>query len=304
MPISTGMRLGPYEVRELVGAGGMGEVYRAHDSRLDRDVAIKVSAERFPERFEYEARAIAALNHPHICTLHDIGPNYLVMEYIEGSTLSERIRVGPIPLDEALPIARQIAEALESAHEKGVIHRDLKPANIKLTPERNVKVLDFGLAAMRRGCAHAATSAADSPTLTLSAAEAGVIVGTAGYMSPEQVRGLPVDKRADIWGYGVVLYEMLTGRKLFPGETNSDKLAGVLKDGPDWNALPPETPAAIRRLLRRCLERDRKNRLQDIGDARLEIDEGIAAKEDTRPPGASRSHRNALIGVFFAGTVV
>jgi eukaryotic-like serine/threonine-protein kinase len=303
MPISTGMRLGPYEVRERVGAGGMGEVYKAHDSRLERDVAIKISAERFTERFEHEARAIAALNHPHICTLYDIGPNYLVMEYIEGLTLSQRIRAGAIPLEEALPIARQVAEALESAHEKGIIHRDLKPANIKLTPEGNVKVLDFGLAAIRQGCVHTASAAADSPTLTLSGAKPGVILGTAGYMSPEQVRGLPVDKRADMWAYGVVLYEMLTGRQLFRGETISDKLAAALKDGPDWNALPPETPVAIRRLLRRCMERDRKNRLQDIGDARLEIDEALAAQEDTRPMGPLRS-RNVWIGISITSAVL
>jgi serine/threonine protein kinase len=298
------MRLGPYEVRERVGAGGMGEVYRAHDSRLDRDVAIKISAERFNERFEHEARAIAALNHPNICTLHDIGANYLVMEYIEGLTLSERIRDGAIPLAEALPIARQVAEALESAHEKGIIHRDLKPANIKLTPQGNVKVLDFGLAAIRQGYAHTSTAPDDSPTLTWSGAKAGVILGTAGYMSPEQVRGLPVDKRADIWAYGVVLYEMLTGRRLFPGDTISDKLAAALKDGPDWNALPPKTPVAICRLLRRCMERDRKNRLQDIGDARLEIDDALAAQEDTRPPGTSPGRRSLWIGVSLAAAVV
>jgi Tol biopolymer transport system component/predicted Ser/Thr protein kinase len=304
MPISTGMRLGPYEVRERVGAGGMGEVYRAHDSRLDRDVAIKISAERFTERFEREARAIAALNHPHICTLYDIGPNYLVMEYIEGVTLSERIRAGAIPIEEALPIAKQVAEALESAHEKGVIHRDLKPANIKLTPQGNVKVLDFGLAAIRQGSALTGTAPEDSPTLTWSGAKAGVILGTAGYMSPEQVRGLPVDKRADIWAYGVVLYEMLTGRQLFPGDTISDKLAAALKDAPDWNVLPPKTPVAIRRLLRRCMERDRKNRLQDIGDARLEIDEAVAAQEDTLLPGTPQGRRSLWAGVTLVVTLV
>ena len=304
MPISTGMRLGPYEVRERIGIGGMGEVYRAHDSRLNRDVAIKMSTERFTDRFEHEARAIAALNHPYICTLHDIGPNYLVMEYIEGLTLHQRIRAGPIPLQEALPIARQVAEALESAHEKGIIHRDLKPANIKLKADGNVKVLDFGLAAIRQGYAHTSTAPADSPTLTLFSAPGGVILGTAGYMSPEQVRGLPVDKRTDIWAFGAVLYEMLTGRELFPGETMSDKLAAALKTEPDWNALPLETPLAIRRLLRRCLERDRKNRLQDIGDARLEIDEALGAQEDTRPLGTARVRRNVWIGISIASAVV
>src|SRR3989475_3188080 len=252
MPLSTGARLGPYEILAPIGAGGMGEVYKARDTRLDRVVAVKLCAEQFSERFEREARAVAALNHPNICTLHDVGRNYLVMEYIEGPTLA-----GPIPLAEALPIARQIAEALEAAHEKGIIHRDLKPANIKLTMGGKVKVLDFGLAKAFDTDSRI-SDPANSPTLTISATRAGMILGTAGYMSPEQARGVPVDKRADIWAYGVVLYEMLTGREMFSGETVSDALAAVLKTEVDWTALPPETPAPIRKLLRRCLERDRK----------------------------------------------
>jgi serine/threonine-protein kinase len=236
----------------------MGEVYRASDTRLDRTVAVKICAEQFSERFEREARVVAALSHPNICTLFDVGPNYLVMEYIEGSALA-----GPIKLAEALPIARQIAEALEAAHEKGIIHRDLKPANIKLTADGKVKILDFGLATAFDNDT-GILDPANSPTLTISPTSAGMILGTAGYMSPEQARGTPVDKRADIWAYGVVLYEMLTGREMFSGETVSDTPASVLRADFDWRALPPETPASIRRLLRRSLERDRRRRLRDI----------------------------------------
>jgi eukaryotic-like serine/threonine-protein kinase len=272
MALSRGDRLGPYEIIDAIGAGGMGEVYKARDTRLDRIVAVKTAKDQFSERFEREARAVAALNHPNICTLHDVGPNYLVMEYIEGATLSVRLASGPLTVAEALPVARQIAEALEAAHEKGIVHRDLKPANIKLTPDGKVKVLDFGLAKAFDGDS-GGKSQADSPTLTLSATRAGMILGTAGYMSPEQARGVPADKRADIWSYGVVLFEMLTGRQTFSGETVSDTLAAVLRADLDWKALPADTPPAIRRLLRRCLERDRKKRLPDIAVARLEIDE-------------------------------
>src|SRR5882762_6451167 len=282
MSLSNGTRLGPYEILAPIGAGGMGEVYRARDTRLDRVVAVKLCAEQFSERFEREARAVAALNHPHICTLYDVGSNYLVMEYIEGPTLA-----GPIPMAEALPIARQIAEALEAAHEKGIVHRDLKPANIKLTADGKVKVLDLGLAAVGQASRPVSSDPANSPTLTISATQAGTILGTAGYMSPEQARGVPVDKRADIWAYGVVLYEILTGREMFSGETVSDALAAVLRMDVDWSALPPETPAPIRRLLRRCLERDRKNRLPDIAVARLEIDEALSGA--TAEPAAAET---------------
>ena len=290
MSIAAGTKLGPYEILTSIGAGGMGEVYQARDTRLGRVVALKVSATQFTERFDREARAVAALNHPNICTLHDVGPNYLVMEYIEGSTLAERIAESPIPLSEALPIARQLADALEAAHEKGIIHRDLKPANIKLTPDGKVKVLDFGLAkATEPGPAAASV---DSPTLSLAATRAGVILGTAAYMSPEQARGSVVDKRSDIWAYGIVLYEMLTGRHLFGGETVSDTLAAVLRDDIDLRLLPPETPASIRRLLRRCLERDRKRRLPDIAVARLEIDDAQEAAPVA--PAPSRSSNRLL----------
>ena len=259
----------------MLGEGGMGQVWSARDSRLDRTVAIKVSAEQFTERFEREARSIAALNHPNICTLYDVGPDYLVMELIEGPTLAERIAAGAIPLEEALVIARQIAEALEAAHEKGIVHRDLKPANVKLTAEGKVKVLDFGLAKAREP-ESAAGDPTMSPTLTISATRAGMILGTAGYMSPEQARGKPVDRRADIWSFGVVLYEMLCGRPLYGGEMASDMLAAVILKNPDWDALPEGTPARVRELLGRCLRKDPKMRMRDIGDARIAIEEYLA----------------------------
>jgi len=213
MSLAAGTKLGPYEVLAPIGAGGMGEVYRARDTRLGREVAIKVSNEQFSERFEREARAVAALNHPNICQLYDVAPNYLVMELVDGPTLADRIARGPIPLDEALAIAQQLADALEAAHEKGIVHRDLKPANIKLTPEGKLRVLDFGLAKT----AESTGSPESSPTLSLDQTKAGTLLGTAAYMSPEQARGLPADKRADIWSFGCVLYEMLTGRRAFPG---------------------------------------------------------------------------------------
>jgi serine/threonine-protein kinase len=284
MYLDRGTKLGPYEILEAIGAGGMGEVFKARDTRLDRIVAIKISAAQFTERFEREARAVAALNHPHVCTLHDVGPDYLVMEFVEGPTLAERIAAGPIPMEEVLAIARQIAEALEAAHEKGIVHRDLKPGNLKFTAGGQVKVLDFGLAKALEP--ETGVDPRSSPTLTLTATRAGVILGTAAYMSPEQARGIAADKRTDIWSFGVVLYEMLTGRHLFHSETVSDTLAGVLKTDPDWKTLPCETPASIRRLLQHCLERDRKRRLRDIGDALVELD----APEQlvTSPPAHSR----------------
>ena len=252
--MNTGDKLGPYEIVSLIGKGGMGEVYRARDPRLGRDVAIKVSAARFSERFEREARAVAALNHPNICTLYDVGPNYLVMEYIEGESPK-----GPMPLDEALRIARQIAEALEAAHEKPIIHRDLKPANIKIKPDGLVKVLDFGLAKMHE------PPGEDGDTVPLGKTEEGAILGTPAYMSPEQAVGKKADKRADIWAFGVVLYEMLTGERPFKGKEIGDILESVVKDQPNLNRVPVQ----IRPLLQRCLEKDRKNRLRDIGDMDL-----------------------------------
>jgi serine/threonine protein kinase len=227
----------------------------ALDPRLGRNVAIKVSAERFSERFDREARAVAALNHPNICTLHDIGPDYLVMELVEGEAPQ-----GPLPLEEALRIARQIAAALEEAHEKGITHRDLKPANIKVKGDGTVKVLDFGLAKIDAGSA--VSRSENSPTLSMAATQMGVILGTAGYMSPEQARGKPVDKRADIWAFGVVLYEMLTGERLFQGEDVSHTMAAVIMQEPKLD----DVPVQVRKLLRRCLEKDPRRRLRDIGD--------------------------------------
>src|SRR5579872_3996695 len=231
MALTAGDKLGPYEIITLIGKGGMGEVYRATDTRLGREVAVKISQEQFNERFEREARVVASLNHPNICSLYDVGPNYLVMEYVEGESPA-----GPMPIDDAMEIARQIAEALGEAHDKGIVHRDLKPANIKIKPDGTVKVLDFGLAKMGEaapGVSGLDGSPTNSPTLTVEqATRAGMIMGTAGYMAPEQAKGKVVDKRADIWAFGVVLYEMLTGQRLFEGETVSETLAGVLKEQP------------------------------------------------------------------------
>jgi serine/threonine protein kinase len=254
MPLAVGTLLGPYEIIAPIGAGGMGDVYRAHDTRLGRDVAIKVSTEQFSERFEREARSIAALNHPNICHLYDVGPNYLVMELIDGAPLN-----GPQPLKTVLEYARQIAAALETAHERGIVHRDLKPANILITAGGVVKVLDFGLA---KNSEAPAADPSNSPTMTMSSTRAGMIVGTAAYMAPEQARGKPVDKRADIWAFGCVVYFLLTGESPFPGETITDILAAVVKTEPDLSRVPVET----RRLLQRCLEKDSGKRLRDIGD--------------------------------------
>ncbi len=260
----AGDRLGPYEILAPIGAGGMGEVYKARDTRLGREVAIKVSAEKFSDRFEREARTIATFNHPNICTLHDVGPNYLVMELIEGPTLAEIIQTGALPLSDALAIAQQIKDALEAAHERGIVHRDLKPANIKVSEDGKVKVLDFGLAKATMSPAGASASNPEaSPTISMAATQAGVILGTAAYMSPEQARGKVVDKRADIWAFGVVLYEMITGKRLFQGEDLTETLASVVKEEPRLD----EAPAKVRRLLRKCLEKDPKKRLRDIGDA-------------------------------------
>ncbi|HET7292421.1 MAG TPA: protein kinase [Vicinamibacteria bacterium] len=321
----VGATLGHYRITAALGAGGMGEVYRATDTKLGRDVAIKVLPAELaadPERltrFEREAKLLASLNHPNIAHVYGFESalpedgsttHFLAMELVEGEDLAERLKHGPIPVDEALPLARQIAAALEEAHEKGIVHRDLKPANVKLTLDGKVKVLDFGLAKAYAGDAVPGSSAelSQSPTLAHTGTQAGVILGTAAYMSPEQARGKPVDKRADIWAFGVVLFEMLTARRLFTGETTSDVLAGVLKTEIDLAALPTSTPPAVHRLLRGCLERNPTNRLHDIADARIAIDDLLRGPDrDERPEAVvarPRWSRRQLIGVACAGLVV
>ena len=300
MTLAGGSRLGPYEVLSPLGAGGMGEVYRARDPKLNRDVAIKVlpaafaaDAERLA-RFQREAQVLASLNHPHIGAIYGLeragDVEALVLELVEGETLAERIARGPLPVDEALEIARQIADALEAAHEKGIVHRDLKPANVKITPQGRVKVLDFGLAKAASGDS-SSPDASHSPTLTAAATQAGVVIGTAAYMSPEQARGRAVDKRGDIWAFGAVLFEMLTGRKAFEGETVSDTLAAILMRDPDWSSLPEGTPASVRRVLRRCLDRNPKTRFHDVADARFEMDETIESSAPSAAPVAAGSRR-------------
>ncbi len=288
----------------------MGQVFRARDTKLNRDVALKVLPDSFANdadrlaRFTREAQTLASLNHPHIAAIYGLeesgGVRALVMELVEGDDLSQRIARGAIPFDEALPIAKQIAEALEAAHEQGIIHRDLKPANIKVRADGTVKVLDFGLAKAMDPATGSPSSASMSPTITTPAmTQAGMILGTAAYMSPEQARGSTVDKRADVWAFGVVLWEMLTGSRLFEGATVSDTLASVLKTEPDWSALAQTTPPAKRRLLRRCLEKDRKRRLDSAADARLEIDEALTVPSTTdaaaQPRSAPRSTRFAWV---------
>ena len=301
MPLAPGTRLEHYEIAGPLGSGGMGEVYRAQDTRLRREVAIKILPPRFAcdpsrlARFEREAQVLAALNHPNIAAIYGLenagGIHFLVLELVEGPTLAERIASGAIPLDDALRIATQIAEALEAAHDKGIVHRDLKPANVKVTPDSKVKVLDFGLAAVVQPQMSESADPANSPTITMAAAtQAGVILGTAPYMSPEQARGSNVDKRADIWGFGVVLYEMVTGRRLFRGDTISDTLASVLKEQPDLDHVP----ARVRRLLQSCLEKDPRKRLRDIADWRLPLE-----SESPGPPLPSGG-RNGAVYVFAA----
>jgi Tol biopolymer transport system component len=290
--MSPGTRLGPYEILAPLGAGGMGEVYRARDAKLNRDVALKILPDTFATdadrvaRFRREAQVLASLNHPHIGHIYgfeDSGATHaLVLELVEGPTLADRIAAGPMPLADALPIAKQIAEALEAAHEQGIVHRDLKPANVKIRDDGTVKVLDFGLAKALDPPTGVRPEAMNSPTLTARATQMGLIIGTAAYMAPEQAKGKAVDKRADIWAFGAVLYEMLSGLRAFQGEDISDTLAAVLKQTPSFEALPPSTPPRLTRLLERCLERDPKQRLRDIGEARLEI-----AKIEAGPPDAS-----------------
>jgi Tol biopolymer transport system component/predicted Ser/Thr protein kinase len=290
MSLDRGTKLGAYEILELLGAGGMGEVYRARDWRLKRDVAVKVLPVAFanePERlarFAREAEVLASLNHPNIAAIYGVEEGALVMELVEGETLAEVIRRGAVPLDTALEYAGQIAAALDAAHEKGIVHRDLKPANVKITPEGRIKVLDFGLASVVQGPAPAGIAdASNSPTLTMRATQAGVVLGTAAYMAPEQARGRTVDRRADIWAFGVILWEMLTGRRAFTGEDITEILASVVKDTPDVSGLPQK----VRPLLERCLEKDLQKRLRDIGDAMALIDSKPGA-ESARWPASSR----------------
>ncbi len=285
MALAEGTRLGPYEILSPIGAGGMGEVYRAKDTKLGREVAIKVLPEVFSQnrerlaRFQREARLLASLNHPNIGAIHELaesdGNPFLVLEFVEGETLQERLKKGAPAIEEGLEVCRQVAEGLEAAHEKGVIHRDLKPANVMITAEDVVKVLDFGLARTFEG-ELSESEQAHSPTITQGQTQEGVILGTASYMSPEQARGKALDKRTDIWSFGCVLFEMLTGQKTFQGELISDVLASVLKTEPDFDSLPPNVHPRIRELLRRCLQKDPKKRLHDIADGRLEIEEVLA----------------------------
>jgi Tol biopolymer transport system component len=294
MPLPPGTALGHYQIQSLIGAGGMGEVYRAHDTRLKRDVAIKVLPNVFARdpdrmaRFQREAEVLASLNHPGIAAIYGVEERALVMELVDGPTLA-----GPLPLETALNYARQITEALEYAHERGVMHRDLKPANIKITPEGVVKLLDFGLAKAIEDPVPSGDPS-ESPTLSIGATRAGVIMGTAAYMSPEQAHGKAADRRSDIFSFGAVLYEMLTGKRAFTGESVGDTLASVLKLDPNWNQLPAETPEPIRRLLKRCLAKDRKQRLQAIGEARI-ILENPAAEPAAQPAAPVRAGYSAWI---------
>jgi Tol biopolymer transport system component len=279
-----GDQLNHYEIIESIGAGGMGEVFRARDAKLDRDVALKILPPEFAAdqdrlaRFRREAKVLAQLHHPNIASIFGIEETpeaiFLVMELVEGEDLAEVLKSGPLPVEDAIVVAKQIAEGLEEAHENGIVHRDLKPANIKRTPDGRVKVLDFGLAmAMAGHSAAEEESVSAMPTLTAAMTQAGMVLGTAAYMSPEQARGLAVDRRTDIWAFGVVLFEMLTGRRLFEGETVTDTLAGILKTDPDWGTLPDNLPHQVERVIRRCLIRDPRQRLRDIGEARVRLDE-------------------------------
>ena len=309
MPLAPGTRFGVHEITERLGAGGMGEVYRARDTVLDRDIALKVLPDQFvqdPERlirFDREAKTLASLNHPNIAHIYGVetanGARAIVMELVPGEDLRERLARGAMPIDEVLPVARQIAEALEAAHASGIVHRDLKPANIKIRPDGTVKVLDFGLAKLTSGDAHDSISVAlNSPTMTSPMTQAGLILGTAAYMAPEQAKGLAVDKRADVWAFGCVLYEMLTGEPLFAAADISETLANVLRQEIGWARLPAATPDSIRRLLRRSLVRDPRGRLSDLSVARFEIEDALTGPGSA--PAAARSHVSLIAGAAAA----
>ena len=316
MALSPGLRLGVYELRELIGEGGMGEVYRGHDTKLNRAIALKILPEAFaldPERlsrFKREAQLLASLNHTNIAAIFGLeeadGVHALALELVEGPTLADRIAQGRLPVDEALAIARQIADALEAAHAQGIVHRDLKPANIKVRTDGAVKVLDFGLAKAMSGDIASSTSSHSLSITSPAATQLGMILGTAAYMSPEQARAKPADKRSDIWAFGGVLYEMLAGVRAFDGDDVSDTLANVLKREPDWSALPADTPDHLRRLLRRCLTKDPRRRIHDIADARLELDEPDApvVAHTVAPPRRSFTAERlawAVLGLTLAG---
>ncbi|MGB7623805.1 MAG: protein kinase, partial [Terriglobia bacterium] len=324
MALTIGMMLGPYEITGALGAGGMGEVYRARDKKLGRDVALKVLPEAFaadPQRmarFEREAKVLASFNHPSIASIYgledSVNGRALVMELIAGPTLAERLKSGAIPVEEALPIAKQICDALECAHERGIIHRDLKPANVKVASDGTVKLLDFGLAKAIEGDS-ASSDSLNSPTISGRATQAGLVLGTAGYMSPEQARGKPVDPRADIWAFGVLLFEMLTGQPLYFGDTISEILAKVIEREPDLDRLPPNIPAPILDLIRRCLVKNPRQRLRDIGDARLVLEEHLANPSATPLVAGAAMHPGRTwpllwlfgglaLGALVAGTVV
>jgi serine/threonine protein kinase/Tol biopolymer transport system component len=322
--VLTGRRIGAYQILAPIGAGGMGEVYRARDTRLGREVAVKILPRAFTSdadrlaRFEREARVLASLNHPHIATIHGIEDapldggapvRALILELVEGETLAERIartESKGLPIKEALDIARQIADALDAAHEKGIVHRDLKPANIKITPQGVVKVLDFGLAKLETSSSESADGVTAAPTITVDDTREGLIVGTAAYMSPEQARGQAVDKRTDIWAFGCVLYEMLTGRSAFTRATISDTIAGVLEREPDWAVLPTNIPPPIFRLIPRCLQKDIGRRLHDVADARIELDDAIEPQSTTNAPTAPlrRSKVGAIVLAALSATAL
>jgi serine/threonine-protein kinase len=310
--LSAGTKIGSYEVLHLLGKGGMGEVYRARDAKLGRDAALKVLPEHlvgnkeYIGRFQREAQALASVSHPNIAQIYGLEESgdfrCIVMELVEGPTLAEKIRQGPIPLEDALTIARQIAEALEAAHDRGIVHRDLKPGNIKVAPDGKVKILDFGLAKSLDSVSGSAQFS-DSPTASVAATQAGLLLGTPGYMSPEQGKGKPADTRSDIWAFGAVLYEMLTGRVAFEGETAVEILGGVMKGEPDWTALPPDTPPLIHSLLRRCLQKDRNRRIHHIADARLDVEEALSHPATSLHPAAPTRTRERLLWMGALATV-
>ncbi|HEY6341405.1 MAG TPA: serine/threonine-protein kinase [Bryobacteraceae bacterium] len=294
--LAPGAQLGPYRIEDPLGAGGMGEVFRAVDTRLGRKVAIKVVKAEFSSHFHREARAISALNHPNICTLYDVGHNYLVMELIPGQTLAERLKAGAVPLEESLRICIQMADALGAAHLQGITHGDIKPANIKVTSEGRVKVLDFGLAKAAPG----PWCEVDLPTLT-AITQSGVIAGTPAYMSPEQMRSGSIDKRTDIWAFGCVLYEMLAGRRCFPGRSTAEIIAAVLKAEPDWQFLSPGIPPIVRQLLQHCLEKEPHQRLPEIADARKSLEQALLVPS-TVIPGAPHRTIGSLAVLPFANS--